>query len=109
MPERRADFLGMSRVVRPGANHFLQRDDVGIEPRKHLDGALRHGAPVQAAAAMDVVGDDAERFTYASVPSKSRSKSRVGFEIGSSLLASALSSNQSRTAHRPCVRSVLND
>ena len=29
--ERRADFLGVSRIVGPGADHFLQRDDVGVE------------------------------------------------------------------------------
>ena len=61
--ERRADFLGVSRIVRPGANHFLQRDDVGLEAGEHVDGALRHGAPIHAAAAMNVVGDDSEAFT----------------------------------------------
>ena len=40
--ERRADFLGVSRIVGPGANHFLQRDDVGLEAGEDVDGALRH-------------------------------------------------------------------
>ena len=78
--ERRADLLGMARVVRPRANDFLQRDDVGIEPREHVDRALGHGAPVHAAAAMDVVGDDSERFSMQIA--QSRSKSRVGLRDG---------------------------
>jgi hypothetical protein len=61
--ERRTDFFRMSRVVRAGPNHFLQRDDVGVQRRQDLDRAVRQNPPVHPTAAMNVVGDDAEAST----------------------------------------------
>ena len=67
----RADLFSVARVARAGANHLLQRDDVRIQGQQHLDGAVRQRASIQPAAAVDVVGDDAQRFTYhAFVPEK---------------------------------------
>ena len=59
--ERGADLLGVAAAVRPGADHFLQRDDVGVDRAQHRGDPLRARAAVQAAAAMDVVGGDAQR------------------------------------------------
>ena len=58
--ERRADLLGLAGAGRAGPNHFLQRDDVGIDVAQHFGNALRRRAPIHAAAAMDVVGRDSE-------------------------------------------------
>src|SRR6185436_20003116 len=60
-PELRAELLGMAAVVRPGADHFLQRDDVGVDRFQDGGGAFGAGPSVEAAAAMDVVGRDAQR------------------------------------------------
>ena len=59
--ERGADLLGVAAAARPGADHFLQRDDVGVDGAEHGGDALGTRAPVEAAAAMDVVGGDAQR------------------------------------------------
>ena len=59
--ERRAQALGVAAAVRTGADHFLQRHDVGVERSDHGRGALRPRAAVEAPAAMNVVGRDAER------------------------------------------------
>ena len=59
--EQRADLLGVAAVVRPGADHFLQRDDVGVDGAEHGGDALGARAAVEAAAAMNVVGGDAQR------------------------------------------------
>jgi len=60
-PEHRADFFGMPAAAGPGADHFLQRHDVGADVIDDLRNPVRAGAAVQAAATMDVVGGDAER------------------------------------------------
>ena len=56
--ERRADLFGLSGASRPGADHFLQRDDVGVDVAQDLDDARRRGAAIHAAAAVNVVGRD---------------------------------------------------
>ena len=56
--ERRADFLGLAGAIRAGADHLLQRDDVGVQFANHFGDARRHRPAVHAAAAMDVVGRD---------------------------------------------------
>ena len=61
--ERRADLLGVARRARSSADDFLERDDVGVQAGQHIDRSLRDRAAVHAAAAMDVVGDDAKRLT----------------------------------------------
>ena len=68
--ERRADFLGVAAGRRSGADHFLQRDDVGVDRAQHRRDAIRARAAVEAAAAMNVVGRDA----------KSRASRRVSHE-----------------------------
>ena len=45
---------------RPGADDFLQRDDVGVDVAQHFGDACRRDAAVHTARAMDVVGGDAE-------------------------------------------------
>ena len=60
MPELRADFLGVSRGARPGADHLLQRDDVGVDAANDVGDARGIGAPVEPAAAVDVVGGDTQ-------------------------------------------------
>jgi hypothetical protein len=47
--------------VRPGADDFLQCDDVRGDFTEHRGDALGTGPAVQSAAAMDVVGGDAQR------------------------------------------------
>jgi hypothetical protein len=54
----------MSRVVRARTNHLLQGDDVGVQASEHLNRALWVGTAIEAPASVDVIGDDAERFTY---------------------------------------------
>ena len=58
--ERRADLFGLPGAGRARADHFLQRDDVGVDVAQHLDDARRVDAAIHAAAAMDVVGGDAD-------------------------------------------------
>ena len=60
-PQQRTELLGVALRARPGANDFLQRDDVGLDCADHLRNPRRIGAPVEPAAAMDVVGGDAQR------------------------------------------------
>ena len=45
---------------RSGADDLLQRDDVRVDLAQHLGDARRHDAPIHAAAAVDVVGRDAD-------------------------------------------------
>ena len=56
--DRGADLLGLSGAGRAGADHFLQRDDVGVQLADHLGHARRHRPAIHPAAAMDVVGRD---------------------------------------------------
>ena len=53
-----ADLLGLPGAGRSRADHFLQRDHVGVDVAQHLDDARRLDAAVHAAAAVDVVGGD---------------------------------------------------
>ena len=54
--QRGADFLRVTTGGRPGADHFLQRDDVRLDAADDLRDSLRAGAPVEATAAVYVVG-----------------------------------------------------
>ena len=66
-----AYLLGLALSVGAGADDLLERDDVGVQSAEDVDGALGKGAPVQPATPVDVVGDDADGFTYhALVPEK---------------------------------------
>ena len=60
-PEQRPELLRMAPVVRSGADDFLQRDDVGVDRAEDRGDPLRARAAVEAAAAMNVVGRDAQR------------------------------------------------
>ena len=57
----RADFLDMAVSVRAGPDHFLKRNDVGANLAEHVRDPVRASAPIDAARAMDVVGDNPER------------------------------------------------
>ena len=57
--ERGAEFGGLAGLERAGADHFLERDDVGVDHREHAGDAFEPGAAVEAAGAMNVVGGDA--------------------------------------------------
>src|SRR5256885_9976244 len=59
--EHRAEFFGVAAAVRSGADHFLQRDDVGVDGVEHGGDSIRTGAAVEPTAAMNVVGGDAQR------------------------------------------------
>src|SRR5438132_4961093 len=59
--EQRAEPLRVPAAVRAGADDFLQRDDVGVDRAQHGGDASGTRAAIEAAAAMDVVGRDAER------------------------------------------------
>ena len=54
-PQRRADLLEMAGAVESRADHFLQRDDVGIDGREDVGDALGSRPAVEAPGAMDVV------------------------------------------------------
>jgi VWFA-related protein len=60
--ERRADFLDMAVAVRTGTDYFLQRDDVGADVAEDTGDSVRFGPAIHAAAAVNVVGDDAQRI-----------------------------------------------
>ena len=61
MPSAAPSLLGVPAAVRPRADHFLQRDDVGVDGAQHGGDAIGTRAAVEAAAAVDVVGGDAQR------------------------------------------------
>ncbi len=64
--ERGAELFRVPAPVRPGADHFLQRDHIGFDRTKHGRSPLRTDAAVDAAATMDVVGRDPDRRPYMS-------------------------------------------
>ena len=59
--ERGANLLGVPAAVRPRADDFLQRDDVGVDGAQDADDAFGPRAAVETAAAVDVVGGDPQR------------------------------------------------
>ncbi len=69
--EQRAQFLGMTGRRMTGPDHFLQRDDVGIDAADDLCDAGWIGAAVETPAAVDVVGGDPEGAPM-----------RVGHQVG---------------------------
>jgi len=58
--ERGADLFRMTAAARPGADDFLQRNDVRVDAPQYVCDAVRPGAAVESAAAVDVVGGDAQ-------------------------------------------------
>jgi hypothetical protein len=56
-----ADFFYVTHPAGPGADDFLQRNDVGVDLTKYGGDAIGSRSSIHAAAAMDVVSDDAER------------------------------------------------
>ena len=79
--ERGAELGGLAGLQRTGANHFLERDDIGIDRRQHAGDALEPRAAVEAAGAMNVVGGDAHRArALRLVCHQSRSNPRSGLE-----------------------------
>ena len=59
--ERAFDLAGLIVEMRSGSvDDLLQAEDVGVEFLKDGDDARGRGAAVEAAAFVDVVGDDAE-------------------------------------------------
>ena len=59
--ESGADLLGVADATRPCADHFLQRDDVGLDRVEHRRDAMGPRPAVESAASVNVVRDDAER------------------------------------------------
>jgi hypothetical protein len=51
----------MAAAVRPRADHFLECDDVGVDGAEHRGDPIGTSPAVEAAAAMNVVGGDAQR------------------------------------------------
>ena len=47
-PQGRADLLDVAAAARPGADHFLQRDDVGVDVAQHGGDSLGPRAPIHA-------------------------------------------------------------
>ena len=60
MPSSAPSSSACPADVGPGADHFLQRDDVGIDRANDLGNAGRVGAAIEAPAAVNVVGGDAQ-------------------------------------------------
>jgi hypothetical protein len=58
----RAELFRLAARRRPGADHLLERHDVGIHRADDVGDPGGARAPVEAAAAMDVVSGDAERL-----------------------------------------------
>ena len=82
--QRRAQLRRLARLERAGADHFLQRDDVGVDGREHAGDAFEARAAVEAAAAMNVVGGDAHLArALRLIRHQSRSNPRSGLETGS--------------------------
>ena len=63
--ERGAQFRRLAGLERRGAHHFLQRDDVGVDGGQHRGDALQPRPAIEPAAAVDIVGGDAERVRLA--------------------------------------------
>jgi hypothetical protein len=61
--ERRAKLLGVTAAARPGPDHFLKRDDIGIDRAQDGCDTIGTGAAVEAAASMNVVGRNPQRRT----------------------------------------------
>ena len=61
MPSAAPSSSAWPPPLRSGADHFLQRDDVGVDRAQHGGDPLGTRASVEAAAAMHVVGRDAQR------------------------------------------------
>jgi hypothetical protein len=57
-----ADLLDVTPPARSRADDFLKCDDVRADMSQHGRDAIGLGPPVHSAAAMDVVGHDAERL-----------------------------------------------
>jgi hypothetical protein len=68
-----------------GANHLLQRQDVRIEPRENGGNPVRTGAAIEAAAAVNVVGRDADgagsAIGHARVPCYDRAMPKLKSEL----------------------------
>src|SRR5690242_10346378 len=82
--ERRAKFSGLSWLERACADHFLKRDDVGVNGGENRRNSFDAGPAIEAASAVNVVSGDA----YLARPLRgichqSRSKPRNGFVTGS--------------------------
>ena len=60
-PECGANFLDMARGARTGPHDLLERDDIRVDVPQHGGRSIGTRASIHAAAAMDVVGDDAQR------------------------------------------------
>src|SRR5581483_449790 len=58
--EAGADDLAVAHAGRARADDFLQRHDVRLDGREDVDDALGPRASIESAAAMHVVGDDAD-------------------------------------------------
>jgi len=61
--ERGAELLGMAAAARPGPDHLLQRDDIGIDRPQDGCDTIRTGAAVEAAASMNVVSGNPQSRT----------------------------------------------
>jgi hypothetical protein len=57
--KRGTELLGMSWTVGVGSDHFLERDDVGIDVREHGGRSRWFDTPVEAPTTVDIVGRDA--------------------------------------------------
>ena len=95
----------------PGADHFLQRDDVGVDVAQHLGDARRHRAAIHAAAAVDVVGRDAERRRaagdFASVTAVAPGSRRTGRRSSPTAAAAASRSSVTSSLSREVALVVL--
>jgi hypothetical protein len=58
--QRRPNVGGLALLKRTRANHFLERDDVGIDGRQDGGNALGTCTSVETATTVDVIGDDPE-------------------------------------------------
>src|SRR5262245_6325284 len=57
--QRGADLLGVARPGEPGADDFLERDDVRFDLREDAGDPLRPRPSIESPRSMDVIGDDA--------------------------------------------------
>ena len=102
-PQRRAEFRGLTGLERARANHFLQRDDVGVDGREHTGDAFEPRPAVEAAAAMNIVGGHAHLArALRLIGHQSRSNPRSGLETGSFFGFTQALPRSAWTVHRPC-------
>lgn len=60
-PQRRADLFDVATAARPWTDHFLQRDDVGVDGAQDRSDPIWAGPAIHPTTTVNVVGDHPQR------------------------------------------------